>query len=84
MSWAEIGETTLPQARALLAEFHEVDGSREVAKTIVDVVTAIFGGSQPKPTAPTEAPDAGLMLDGLYDAVKSRMREEGWTPPVPA
>lgn len=77
MSWAEIGRTTLPQARMLLAELQHVDGHVAVSETLVAIAKALTGDnsspvSHPSNPAPVsqEMPDAGVMIPELESVLK--------------
>lgn len=82
MSWAEIGSTSLPQARMLLTELHHVDGHVAVSETLVAIAKALTGDNSPTPSqssspAPIsqEMPDAGVMIPELESVLK-RMASE--------
>ena len=86
MTWDEIGRTSLLQAQMLMAEYDEVDGNREVVKTLYNIVNKLFGkedGKKPvsqksSPRKPDEVMTVAVVVDELADALK----QAGWTPPA--
>lgn len=86
-----MGRVTIPQARMLMKYSDKVDGHREVSRTLVEIVGALFGGKPEnknkaenkagRQSAPSALGEGIVVLDDLYEAVRERMKSDGWTPP---
>jgi hypothetical protein len=84
MTWAEIGRTTLPQARLLLNETPHVDGhiqsSHAVCETLIAIAEAAgmvkrsTGAKPSPPTKAAETPPAKVYVPELQAAIEARAK----------